>query len=500
MKTILSPFVHLALFLMISSLALQSAHAQGYQIKIKIAGTKSGDTVLLANYYGNKQYVKDTAYIDEKSSVTFKGTETLPGGLYMAVIPGITYFEFIVNEPQFLMETNMDDFINAMKVTGSPENQVFYDFLKYSTTRQAQMQQYSKDYQRIKEEGRTDSLEMIQNMYMALEAEVNAYKENLFASHPEKLVAKILKAMKDPVVPDPPVQADGSIDSSFQYRYFKEHYFDNLDLQDDRLLRSPVFHNKLNYFFTKILPQIPDTINKEADRVIKMTGDNKETFKYVVFYITTHYESADIMGMDAVFVHMANQYYKTGMAYWVDTTQLRKITERANILGPLLIGNTAPNLTLRDTLMKPQTLHDIKAKHTVLAFWDPSCGHCKTTIPKLYALYDSIKPFTDIQVYSVCIEYDQQKWKDFIIEKELNWINVSILEPKWDAYQNFYIQNGLDYNKNTYLLDQVNLKSYYDIYSTPVIYLLDENKKIIAKRLDVENLRELLKMRIEQKM
>lgn len=481
---------------------LQSAQAQGYNIKIKISGTKQGDTVLLANYYGNKQYVKDTSYIDAKSTVTFTGKETLPGGLYMAVIPGITYFEFIVNEQQFSLETNMDDFINSMKTTGSPENLVFYEFLKFSTLRQSQMQQHSKDYQRIKEEGRNDSLDILQNLYMTLDKEVNDYKDKLFVSHPDKLVTKILRAMKDPVVPDPPVQPDGSIDSLFQYRYFKEHYFDNLDLQDDRLLRSPVFHNRLNYFFTKLLPQIPDTINKEADRIIKMTGDNKETFKYVVFFITTHYESADIMGMDAVFVHMANNYYKTGMAYWVDTAQLRKITERADILGPLLIGNKAPNLTLRDTLMKPQTLYNINAKHTVLAFWDPSCGHCKTTIPKLYALYDSIKPFTDIKVYSVCIEYDQQKWKDFIIEKGLDWINVSILEPKWDAYQNFYIQNGLDYNNtnNKYLLDQVNLKSYYDIYSTPVIYLLDENKKIIAKRLDVENLRELLKMRIEQKM
>jgi len=470
--------------------------AQGYNIKIKIKGTLPGDTILLANYYGNKQYVKDSAFVDAKSTVVFSGKEALPGGLYMVVIPGKTYFEIIGNEPQFSLETDTIDFINTMKVTGSPENQVFYDFLRFSTQRQMKMQQYSKDFQRVKDEGPVDSMEVYQNLYLELDKEVNEYKEKLFQNHPEKLVSKIFKAMKDPVVPDPPKMEDGSIDSFFQYRYFKDHFFDNMDLQDDRLLRSPVFHNRLNYFFTKLIPQIPDTIIKEGDRIVKMTGDNKETFKYVVFYITTTFETAEIMGMDAVFTHMANTYYRTGQAYWVDSTQLNKILDRADILGPLLLGKTAPNLTLPDSLNKPHTLHDIKAKHTVLVFWDPSCGHCKTTLPKLYALYDSIRT-KSIEVYAVCVENDLGKWKEFIREKNLDWINVSILEPSWEAYQKFYTNNNLDYNRDKYLIDQMNLKRpYYDITSTPVIYLLDENKKIVAKRLDVDNLRELLKIRV----
>lgn len=475
--------------------ACAGIQAQGYNIKVKIKGTQAGDTVLLANYYGNKQFVKDSAFIDAKSSVVFSGKEPLPGGLYMVVLPGKTYFEIVVNEQQFSVEADTADFITTMKITGSPENQVFYDFLKYSGSRQMQMQAYSKDYQRVKEEGRTDSLEIIQKLYLELDKQVNDYKEKIFADHPDKLITKIFKAMKDPVVPDPPVSPDGKIDSFFQYRYFKNHYFDPLDMQDDRLLRSPVFHNKLNYFFTKLLPQIPDTIIQEAGRVIGLTGSNKETFKYVVFYITTTFESSEIMGMDAVFVHMANKYYRTGQAFWVDSTQLKKIIDRADILGPLLLGEKAPNLTFPDTLGKPQTLHNVKKKHTILAFWDPSCGHCKTTIPKLYAMYDSIRTL-DIDVYSVCIENDQRKWKDFIIDKGLNWINVSTLEHTWEAYQKFYLEHNLDYNRNKYLLDQVNLKSYYDIYSTPVIMLLDENKEIVAKRLDVDNLRELLKLRI----
>lgn len=488
--------MRLKLFSLLLLLALPfSVSSQGYQIKVKIKGLQAGDTLLLANYYGNKQFIKDSAFADTKSTVIFQGAEPLPGGLYMVVIPGKSYFEIVANDQQFSLETDTADFINTMKVTGSPENQVFYDFLKYSGYKQVLMQEYSKSYMRDKEAGKTDSLEFFQKQYLALDKEINDYKEKLFKDYPQMLITKIFKAMKDPVVPEPPVSPDGKVDSFFQYRYFKEHYFDNLDMQDDRLLRSPVFHNKLNYYFTKFIPQIPDTINQEADRVIKMTGSNKETFKYVVYYITTTFESSEIMGMDAVFVHMTNNYYRNGMAYWVDTAQLKKIVDRADILGPLLLGKVAPNLTFPDSTGKPHTLHAIPKKHTIIVFWDPSCGHCKTTLPKLHAMYDSIR-HKDIDVYAVCIEYDQKKWKEFLVEKGIRWTNVSILEPKWEAYQKFYTDHGLDYNRNKYLLDQVNLKSYYDIYSTPVIILLDENKKIIAKRLDVDNLREILKLRM----
>jgi thiol-disulfide isomerase/thioredoxin len=489
----------IVLFLLVAFCSQAGAQSKGYQYRVKIKGLQTGDTCFLANYYGNKQYLADTAIIDGKGWLTYEGKEPLPAGLYLVVLPSKTYFEFVINEPQFSLETDTLNFVTAMKVIGSEENRIFYEFLKFSGSRQGQMQELGKVYPRYREEGKTDSMDYVQRTYTALEKEVNDYKEKIYKEHPDKLITKIFIAMKDPEIPEPTPGPDGKIDSTFKYRFYKDNYFKYMSLEDERLLRSPVFHNKLNYFFTKVLPQIPDTLIKEADRVIQMTNGNKETFKYVVFYLTNTYETSEIMGMDAVFVHMANTYYKTGRAYWVDTTQVRKIGERADILGPLLIGKVAPNLTLPDTLNKPQTLHAINKPHTILVFWDPKCGHCKTTIPKLYALYDSLlKHGHAVETYSVCIEPDEKTLNDFIRENKLTWINVHVLEPKWENYQKFYDANGLDYIKNKYLVDQLNLRIGYDIYSTPVIYLLDEKKQILAKKLDVEGLRELLKYRYEQ--
>ena len=84
----------------------------------------------------------------------------------------------------------------------------------------------------------------------AISKEVVAYQKQLVAENPTTLVSKIVKMSMDVEVPEVPRKADGSmLDSNFAYHYFRDHYFDNIDLNDDRLLSTPVFHNKLDFYF-----------------------------------------------------------------------------------------------------------------------------------------------------------------------------------------------------------------------------------------------------------
>jgi thiol-disulfide isomerase/thioredoxin len=179
------------------------------------------------------------------------------------------------------------------------------------------------------------------------------------------------------------------------------------------------------------------------------------------------------MGFDEVFVHLAVKYYLSNDAYWADSTLKAKIEERVKKIEPNLLHKRAYNLQMQDSNYVTHDLDSVKAKYTVVVFWDPTCSHCKVEIPKLVALYDSIKS-NGVEVYAVGIESDLNEWKKFIREKKLDWLNVTDM-----------------YNKTKF-------RDYYDIYSTPVIFLLDENKKFIAKRLDVETLRNFLKHLIQE--
>ena len=440
----------------------------GYVIKGKIKGIH--DTICrFGNHFGDKQYVKDTAKVDHEGNFVFKGNKKLDGGIYLIVPPSNKYFEILIDKEQyFSFETDTTSkFVEHMKVKGSQDNIEYYKFQKFIAEEYTKADPMRKHIAKIREDSlaaattKKDSIKILQEKLSAIDKEVDNYKNDYMKKNPNSFLTAIFKSQTDPVVPKPPV---GNKDSLFEYHYYKAHYWDNIPLSDDRLLRTPVFHNKLKYYLDKVVLQHPDSLIKEADWMVEQTKGNKETFKYIVWYITKTYETSNIMGLDAVFVHMGNLYYRTWKAFWVDSTTNLKIIHRVDILEPLLLGKQAPPLIMQDSTDKTYSLYETKAKYTVAVFWDPDCGHCQKVIPKLNEIYENKLKAKGVKIYSVDIEDDEAKWKKFIQEKKLNWINVH------DKYKQYY------------------LRERYDIYSTPVIYLLDENKIIKAKRIDAEQL------------
>ena len=98
------------------SSAQSSNSATGYRIKIHVQGLKDS-VCYMGNYYGQYQYVKDTARANADGELVFEGTENLPGGIYFIVLPKKEFFDFIVNNEQvFSLETDTADFVKNMKL------------------------------------------------------------------------------------------------------------------------------------------------------------------------------------------------------------------------------------------------------------------------------------------------------------------------------------------------------------------------------------------------
>jgi peroxiredoxin len=313
----------------------------------------------------------------------------------------------------------------------------------------------------------TDIREKIES----LNKDVMNYRSNVVKSNPGTFVAMLFKAM---TIPEPSKEEEEAAkakgDSAYQvfkYYFYKNHFFDNIDFNDDRITRTPIYHQKLKEFISNLTVPNVDSIAKASDWLIAKTKNNKELFKYTVWYITTTHETSQLMGADAVYVHMVDKYYKTKQAYWVDTATLKKIIDRSDLLKPLLIGKKAPALVLADSNKKYIALHNLTGKYTIVYFWDPNCGHCQKETPKLYDVYKKYKD-QGVQAYAVNIDRDRKKWIEYINKNDLRWINV--YDP--------------DY--------RISFKQLYDIYSTPVIYLLNEKKEIVAKRIGVEQVDEIL--------
>ena len=426
----------------------------------------NGDTCYIGYYFGKNQYIKtDTAIADAKGNLTFQGREVLQGGVYLLVMPK-QYIEFLVGEQNIILETDSADPVTHMKVKLSPENEIFYGYQKFTYEKGRAIDSLRK---LVKNEKNKDKEKAIRAQMEKLDKEVVDYRKKMMTDHPTSLSAKLIKAAVDVEVPDPPKDKDGKIiDSSWSYYYYKNHYFDNIDFSDDRLVRTPFFHSKIEKYFKNLVLQMPDSINKDADRVIAKANASKEAFKYVTWLIFNTYESSQIMGMDAVTVYLSENYYLNGKAFWADTATLRKMRERVEILKPLLLGKPAPRIYLTDSNIKTIPLYDVSAKYTVAIFWDSDCWHCQQEMPKLKAWFDKQKPGR-FAVYAATIERKPEKWKKYIREHKFDtFINV------WDGHT------------------ITDFKHVYDVYSTPVLYLFDKDKKIIAKRLTSEQIDEFI--------
>lgn len=459
-------------------MVLASDAKDAYQITIKINGMKNQD-ILLGYYYGDKQYIRDSARCDATGKVVFKGKDSLDGGIYLlASKDRRLLFDFVVTEQVFTLETDTSDMIGHMKVKGSPENEAFFAYSAFTSQKGREAMDNDRRYKEAKEKGDTTSANYFRSQIRIIDSLVDEYRYKEMREHRGFLMTKIFRMMQNIDVPEPPLLPNGKPDSLFGYYYYRNAYVNQIDFTDDRLVRTPVFYQRIQNYITRIIPQIPDTIAKAAFDVCDRALGRKEMQKWLIYWITNHYETSEFMGMDKVFVLMADRYYGNKQAtYWVDDALRFKITDRANQLRYSLIGVKPINLSLPDSAMQYQTLYNIKADYTVLVFWDPHCGRCKEEIPHLLELYNKlnggVKKEKRIEVYAMASTNDYPEWRKYLREHKLPWINVH------------------DPNKES------NYHRYFDIYSTPVIYLLGKDKRIIAKRLSVEQVADFIERGLE---
>jgi peroxiredoxin len=475
--------------LLLALIAGTSIFAQGsktkpvisnYSLKFKVGGLKDVD-VYLGFHYGEKKFIKDTAHVNANGEVEFTGKDTLQGGIYLFVTPRKNFFEFVVNESKIQMETDTLDMVGHMVIKKSAENTIWYSYMKTIAEKQKLIEPLKAKMKDLPKDGKE---------YKDAEAEIkkhtdeiNKFRDDQIRKNPDMLVSKIFKAMKDIDLPIAKTKAD----SATLPAYFKAHFWDNIDLTDNRLIRTPILEAKIVYYFDKIIYQIPDSAIAACDWILAKSASEPEMFKFVCHHLTYAYERSQIMCMDAVFVHLIDTYYKTGKATWVDQKTMDKMLERADKLRPILCNKTVEDIILPDTSgTKWHALYDLKGDYTVLYFWDATCSHCKKSTPVLIELYnDFLKP-NGIEIFGVEGELEDAEWKKYTKEHNLPWVNVSD-NPEINTHPERYI---LQEKKTT--LNSLNFRHIFDLYSYPVVYILDKDKKIIAKKLGVEQIKEFI--------
>ena len=466
--------VRLLLFLL-TALTTALFAQDNYEITIEIEGYDQPE-LYLAYSIMDKQYIADTATVNDAGKFVFSSaTSELPRGIYLVVLaPDNVYFQILVGSEKdqvFSLKTEVDN-LSDVAVKSSPENQLFFEYMDYLSQQQEKVAP-------IRTELADSSLTDIQRAELeevmeVIDKEVSGYQNNLVQQYPESFLSAIIKAN----APNPPPAyediADEEERNTKKLIWLREHYFDNIDLQDDRLLRTPFLFSRINYFVDKLFVQHPDTISQAIDQVLMQMDPRSELFQNYVVHFVNKAAGSKIVGMDAVYVHMVDNYYANGRAYWADKESVDKMIAQVAKIRPLLIGKDAPNMQMKRRDGTPVELYDIKANYTVLYFWQFACGSCKKATPVMKEFYAKWKD-KGVEIFSVCTKQGEiDKCWEYVDEKGIgDWLHAT------DRFMRFYKD--------------------YDIRSTPSIFVLDENKKIVSKRIGASQLDELLTALEKQK-
>ena len=451
------------------------------------------DTLLFGHYFNESIMLKDSFFLDNNGYAEIKGEESLLPGMYTVYFPNQMRFDLMVDKDQeFSVSTDTTDLMRSTVIKDSKDNELFYSYLKYLEKRRKESQSIQN---RVQNPVNASDSAKAREELKVINTEVEEFVESIIEKGEGSFLSAFLLSMKEIKVPDAPKDAQGNvIDKNFQSKYYKEHYFDYFDISDVRLLRTPVYERKIMNYLERWIYPVPDSIYKEVDILIEKSRSDTLLFKYMLTTIFNHYAKSKYVGMDAVYAYIAEKYY-IPEAHWSSPDFISQLKERVAKINPLIIGKTGPDIKLvsvsddhfmyaaEDTAARRNPyvgdffqLHEVKAKFIILYFWEADCGHCKTTIPVLYELYEKMKD-KGLQVIAVSmlggIE-GKEKWVNFINEHGLyGWINA------WNPYDFSY-------------------KEAYDVASSNILYLLDENKEIIAKKIAPEQVEDLIKRKSEE--
>lgn len=485
----------LYLFLMFT----MSFQAQSkFDITIEIEGLKDTLAYLTIQEF-ESNLVKDTCKTIKNGKIVFKGNKKLETGVFGLISQDKKkYFDFYIDptaQQSYIKGVMKDGIIENLTSNHNLQNE-FFKYVQFISNKRI-------DFEKVRESSKgmakNDSIDLLEKKYKQTNTEVLQYEDKLIKNHTSTYLEKLMQLRKELNFEE---FSTSYKDKKEAYQPFKKAFWKDINLQDESIIRNPFFTPKLTRYFTKIIDQTPDSVIVEVDKFILKTKKEDIIYKYLIAFFTNQYETSKILGHDKVFVHMSENYFKTGKANnFFEKYVIESVIRKADRLKPLLIGSKAPNLYLIDVKDKDivekmeiekcktseemtkkyydnklqidklfQQLYAIEGDNIVLVFWDIDCSHCQKEIPKLKKVYNELLAKNKkIKVVSVYTQHNSKGYQEYITKNDLNWINL---------------YDGIHYN---------NIIEKYDVITTPVIYVLDKNKTIVAKKIGVEQIEYFIK-------
>jgi peroxiredoxin len=427
-------------------------------ISIKIDNSNT-QTAYLASLSGEKVTPSDTIKSNGEGVFQF----ALSGGKYQTGFYRLSFdknkwIDFVNTGEDVTITTDVNNILDSLKVITSESNRLYYSFIKLNKQYKTKIEllqlvlaRYPKDddYNTVT---RTKLIQL-QNEYLNF-VDITSQK------NPGSFIARYIKSAQLPII-------DADLPPEKQLAYFKAHALDKVDFNNDDLINSDLLSNKsIEYLTYYRNPQLPkELLEKEfmiaVDTILNKAKVNQIAYKHVVEYLLDGFKK---FGFDVIINYIIENYViKDDIC--IDEKLETALQRRMDQAKYLKTENTVPNIISQDLSGKQVELNKIKADQMLLIFYATWCPHCQSLLPQINELYKNQKG-KKTEIFAVSIDTSKTDWQKFVRTNGMNWINVSDLKG-WNGSA---------------------VRDYF-IYATPTMFLVDKDKKIISKPINIEELK-----------
>lgn len=431
---------------------------------VKVEGLKS-DQARLIGVYGEQNYPAGEATIESDGTAVFQKEGGYLSGFYYVLFGDNTAVTLVLNKDQeFSVQIgNKTDINGSIQIEGSQDNTLFYEMNRFENSLNPEITTLGQQMQ-----GKQPSDPTWQTASKAQKKLLQSKIDKLRAwrkQYPDAFYPVFKLAGQNPN-PDPILAADGTMDNAAFASRYRQQFWKDVDFGDVRLLRTPVLHNKLKRYIQDLTPQNIDSVIKSIDIVSRKAVAHPEVYKHIVNWIGTTYKENSIMGGQAIFLHVIDNYFTDELAYWDTPAGLEKIRDKVDEMRYSLLGMQGQNVTANDVDGVSRSLYDLPGEILVVFMYSPNCDHCREAAPEMVEIYNKWHK-KGLDIYGICTETELEPLQKFVKKYNFPWWNV--IDP---TYKSFYMK--------------------YHVDITPEIYVLDKDRTIIAKDLKPFQLEEVL--------
>lgn len=458
---------------------MASAQQPGHEIKVTLKPF-ANQYIYLGHYFGKTYPIIDSVKLDAQCQGVFKGQKILPGGIYLIGYPNRSgFFEVLVDKQQhFSVIADTATIAQTIGFKNSTDND---DFLAYQQAMRKLGTRLRALQERLTPPGPDSN--RVRSELAAVDREMNDYRVNLINSKPNSLLSALMSAMREPVLPPALQRPVNAADSLAAFRFYKDHYWEGVNFWDGRLAYTPFFEEKIDRYFKQLVAPDSDSVIREIDNMMAFAQIDPEMTRFLLIKFLNRYLNQQYMWDDAVLVHLYEKYVANKTYPWLDEKGRKTVQDRAYSLMSNILKSPAAEVELPDSTGVTRSLYGLNAEHTVLIFWDPTCGHCRETLPKVDSMYRAKWMKEGVGIYAIAKETEgtRESWLEFIRQNKLTgWTHVYYSKQA----EKKRVDSGIP-----------GYSQLFDIQTFPTLYLLDRDKKIIAKKLTYQQMNEILDMR-----